>query len=905
MPAEVKSSFMQTRLIAFAITTALLQITQAAVTLPFYDAFNYSEGNLAANGAPDWAAGGSSTTALEIAVSNSAALTAPPGFPAASGNGVRRAPGGSARRAVLQYNSVTNTVGNTVYVSFLLNVQTSPGAAQIICNLDDTASSDSTPAAGIFVDDGPKVGIGKNVNSPGFTMATNLGSGTHLVVARYTFQTGNDKVDLWVDPASSDYGAVSAPASLGSTTNSGDPTFLDYFQAVTPGTAGSVMFLDELRIGTTWADVTSSGVPPPSPTNTPPYITNSVLTIDGLELSGTNGMPNAYYRVLTASNVASSLDSWTPVVTNIFDGGGNFDCTVGLEAGAGAAFYSLLVPGGGTTPYINGQPQDQTVVRGQNAVFNLAAGGTAPLNYQWYFNGGTLLAGGTNSTLTVTNAQTDDAGDYFAVIDNGIGALTSVPATLFVIVPPSLTSQPQSQTLSAGQDATFDVIASGSLPLHYQWYFNTNTLLTNATNDTLVVTNVQTLSAGKYSVVVTNLGGSITSVLAVLTVNTGPSAPDITTEPQDQTIVIGQNASFSVLASGSVPLHYQWFFNTNTLLLNATNSSLTITNAQTTNAGGYSVIVTNHLGADTSVVARLTVNAPATNSGLIGYAGYNGTTTGGAGGSTVTVSNGTDFATQVSSTGSKIVRVVGTITLTGNVKPKNNKTIVGVGTNATIIGDLDINKATNIIVQNLTFSNPSGVGDGDGVTIEYSERVWVDHCTFVDCKDGSLDTTHGSDWVTVSWCKFYYVNQTAHRFACLVGHSDSNSSEDAGKLHVTFHHNWWSTKVTERMPRTRFGRIHVFNNYFNAPGNNYCVRASIQSEVLVENNYFENISTPYEYLSPNGKIRAVGNKTVNCSNVDPFADSIFTPPYAYVLQTPDEAKASVVAGAGAGTGLFP
>src|SRR5690349_19705392 len=93
-----------------AIVLALLiRSAFGTVTLPYYDAFDYPEGNLASNGAPNWSAGGSSTTALDIAVSNSAALTAPAGFPTASGRGVRRAPSSSARRAVLQFATVTNT----------------------------------------------------------------------------------------------------------------------------------------------------------------------------------------------------------------------------------------------------------------------------------------------------------------------------------------------------------------------------------------------------------------------------------------------------------------------------------------------------------------------------------------------------------------------------------------------------------------------------------------------------------------------------------------------------------------------------------------------------------------------------------------------------------------------------
>ena len=285
---------------------------------------------------------------------------------------------------------------------------------------------------------------------------------------------------------------------------------------------------------------------------------------------------------------------------------------------------------------------------------------------------------------------------------------------------------------------------------------------------------------------------------------------------------------------------------------------------------------------------------------LVGFATLLGSTSGGAGGGTTTVSTASEFVAAVTATSTGIVRVVGTITLTGNVVPRSYKTIVGLGTNATIVGDLNIRRATNVIVKNLHFTNPTGVGDGDGITIEESRNVWIDHCTFYDCADGALDITQGSDLVTVSWCKFFYTFDSGHNFVNLVGHSDNNAAEDAGKLRVTFHHNWWSTLCVERMPRVRFGRVHVFNNYFNSPGNNYCVRASIESELLVEHNYFETIDEPYEKLDPPGLIQALNNITVNCTGVQSFSDTVFTPPYSYAPDATTSVPGVVTNWAGAG-----
>jgi pectate lyase len=487
---------------------------------------------------------------------------------------------------------------------------------------------------------------------------------------------------------------------------------------------------------------------------------------------------------------------------------------------------------------------------------------------------------------------------------------------------PSIQTQPQSQTAAQGDDATFTVIANGTSPLSYQWYFNTNTPLANATNSTFTLTNAQATNAGKYSVVVTNVINSVTSAFATLTV-TAPSAPAITTQPAPQSVSVGQTAAFSVIATGTSPLAYQWFFNTNTTLSDGTNATLTISNAQTNNAGGYSVIVTNSLGAVTSVVATLTVNTnvtsiPSTN--MIGYATLNGGTTGGQGGATVTVSNFTDFNTYVGNTTTPyIIQVVGTINLGGsNVRVRNNKTIVGLGTNATLVGDLKVDGNNNVIIRNLNFTNPDGAGDNDGLTLQDCLNVWVDHCTFYDGADGNLDITHGADWVTVSWCRFFYTNPGAsHRFSNLVGHSDNNAGEDAGKLHVTFHHNWWGQNVHERMPRVRFGRIHSFNNYFNSPGNNYCFRVALGAEVRIESNYFLDVHNPWEvYVTTGttGKVHAVNNILTGSTSfsvgdddkslIVPGTDTVFVPAYSYTLDTASMVPNTITNYAGAGKGPF-
>jgi pectate lyase len=297
--------------------------------------------------------------------------------------------------------------------------------------------------------------------------------------------------------------------------------------------------------------------------------------------------------------------------------------------------------------------------------------------------------------------------------------------------------------------------------------------------------------------------------------------------------------------------------------------------------------------------------------------GFGRNTTGGAGGTKVTITNASDFVTYATSPLPYIITVSGTITLGANVDVASNKTIQGADTAATINADLKIGiGAQNVIVRYLNITNPTGVGDGDGVTIINGARnVIVTHCTFIDYADGMLDITNQSDSVTVSWCRFRYVAQSTHRNVNLVGSNDAYTS-DLGYLHVTFHHCWYDQLCNERLPSVRFGRVHVYNNYFSSDSASYCVRTRLYAECLVECNFFENVQNPWELLTTigmTGKLRAVNNNVsfMETSNgvkwvsgwypgqsLIPGADTVFVPPYAYSLDSTVSVKTIVMANAG-------
>lgn len=172
--------------------------------------------------------------------------------------------------------------------------------------------------------------------------------------------------------------------------------------------------------------------------------------------------------------------------------------------------------------------------------------------------------------------------------------------------PAVILAQPTNQTVDVGGTATFSVIADGAQPLSYQWSFLNfygSTKIVGATNATLTLFNVQTNQAGSYFVQVANVRGPINSTNAMLTVNTPPS---ITTQPASCTNFAGTTANFTVTVSGGLPMSYQWSFN-GTNIAGATNSALALLNVQSSQAGNYAVLVSNHLGFALSSNALLTV----------------------------------------------------------------------------------------------------------------------------------------------------------------------------------------------------------------------------------------------------------------------------------------------------------
>ena len=255
-------------------------------------------------------------------------------------------------------------------------------------------------------------------------------------------------------------------------------------------------------------------------------------------------------------------------------------------------------------PVVVTPPPAISVNPGQAATLTVGVTGTAPLTYQWT-KGGTAIAGATSASYTIPSAATTDAGNYAVTITNAYGTATSSAAVLTVTsatIPATLISQPAVLTVNAGQSATFSVTAFGSAPVSYQWKKD-GTAITGATSSTLAISSVAVADAGSYAVTVSNSAATVTSSAAVLTVNTLPA---ITTQPASVTVFAGQDATFSVVATGSPAPTYQWKRN-GTTISGATSPSYSVTGAQLSNTGVYTVTVTNSVGAVTSAAAVLAI----------------------------------------------------------------------------------------------------------------------------------------------------------------------------------------------------------------------------------------------------------------------------------------------------------
>ena len=252
------------------------------------------------------------------------------------------------------------------------------------------------------------------------------------------------------------------------------------------------------------------------------------------------------------------------------------------------------------------------------------------------------------------------------------------------------------------------------------------------------------------------------------------------------------------------------------------------------------------------------------------------------------------------------VFIIGTLTRDSgisemiDVKDAYDISIIGVGSDATFSGvGLKIARSSNIIVRNILFMN----APDDGINIQADDdvnlgnHIWIDHCSFTNGYDGALDVTHTPAYVSLSWNHFYNHNKTS-----LMGHSDSQVSDTAMK--VTYHHNFFDRTI-QRHPRIRFGKAHIYNNYYLAsPSTLYGVSSNLNAQALVEGNYFVDVPIPTETSrdgSPPGSVAERDNIFINCGTAG-TGGTVFEPStfYSYTLDPASNVPALLTNYAGSG-----
>ncbi len=824
-----------------SVMMSLLELSARAISnLPFYESFptNYAEGSAltVSPAVTVWDSGnGAGSGAVTVA---SAAALSSSGLVTSNGSRglVLAGTPSSNRDRGASFTSQTLGAGNpTVYVSFLFNVQVPATTNRLVGYLRSDASQ-GTPHAGIFLDESNQLSVSKNNLTPAAASTVPLGNNqTYFVVLRYKWISAagsDDEVALWLNPGNLGVAEGQVPAPTISTTSGSDLATMASFMignrsAAGDGTASGTQWMDEVRVATNWAGVTpSTGTNSPAP-NVAPVITVARLAPQGMILRGTNGTPAANYQVITSTNLALPMSNWPAVGNYSFDGIGNFDSTNPVQAGAGLQFFRLLVgatnPPASSAPSIANQPQSLTVAVGANANFSVGANGTAPLAYFWSFNTNTPV-GGNSSTLSLVNVTTNDAGNYRVVVSNSVGSVTSSVALLAVFSSPVIAVQPQDQSVTASNDATFAVTAAGAAPFAYRWFFNTNTLVGGNSNSYTRI-NAQATNAGTYSVIITNNYGAVTSAFATLTVST--------------TAV--NNTQFNLAGFAFTTTGGGIMAESNTAYRKVTNA-LDLANAINTSSIKVIEIMTNldlgwlEIGAAAQAVGPFRQHAiPSLHPRLI-------------------------------QTGVSLL----------DIQNKDGLTIFSTNGATVRHACFNIKNARNVIVRNLKFDEmwewdegtkgnydskdwdfiDLGNGGGTGTTT----NIWIDHCTFTKAYDGIVDIKGGANHITLSWNRYvgddsatnpnsfvwqqintlesnktsyamYNSLRTASGFTpaeivtIIQGHDKThlagandgvgnagNAAENA-LISITFHHQWFQNCWDRCVPRLRGGNVHSFNIY--------------------------------------------------------------------------------------------
>lgn len=407
--------------------------------------------------------------------------------------------------------------------------------------------------------------------------------------------------------------------------------------------------------------------------------------------------------------------------------------------------------------------------------------------------------------------------------------------------------------------------------------------------------------------------------LVILSAEANPAISEFEVYNSSSTPGTSYQLSTSVIGQGSVSPASGTFAEGEAVSLTATPASGWQFSGWSGDASGTSNPLSLSMDANKNITATFTqTSTPPTgvDFSLVGYASLAGGTTGGAGGTSVTVSTGTDLQNAIKSKGSAplTIYVQGVISPANSgaltkidVKDVSDISILGAGAGAEFNGiGIKVTRASNIIIRNLKIHHVN-IGDKDCISIEGpADHIWVDHCELYneyqsvgkDYYDGLLDAKGAADYITFSW---NYLHDSWK--ASLSGSSDS---DNFGRR-ITYHHNFYEN-INSRLPLFRFGNGHVFNNYYKDVESS-AINSRMGACVKIENNYFENVINPWvtAYSTADGYGDVSDNQLVNStfkysSDVRELPACSASIPYAYtqVLHSAGDVPSIVRANAGVG-----
>ncbi|HEY7373262.1 MAG TPA: CBM35 domain-containing protein, partial [Polyangia bacterium] len=280
---------------------------------------------------------------------------------------------------------------------------------------------------------------------------------------------------------------------------------------------------------------------------------------------------------------------------------------------------------------------------------------------------------------------------------------------------------------------------------------------------------------------------------------------------------------------------------------------------------------------------------------------------GGSLGPTVTATTVDELKMYLGSPGPYVVQVSGLMQGTDSIDIKSDKTLLGVGADAHLQGlELSMNGSRNIIIRNIAVSHVIADGAGvanDAIVMTGAMNVWIDHCELYsdlthgkDYYDGLVEIKNGASFVTVSRCHIH-----DHYKVSLISSGDEQVGDTV--IRATYHHNYFHD-VGSRLPSIRFGKAHVFNNYYINVPDGSGVNSRMGAVVRVEGNYFQGVENPIVFLdsAKTGYWDVTGGNTfVGCTGSQPTTSTgQLTPPYSYTLDAVTDVPAAVPAAAGVG-----